>query len=369
MKILFTRFPLESARGGAEIQTISLMEGLRKRGHAVAFLGSCPTLLALCRERGIPAAELHIGPPPVTKWGAISFFWRKQRMQWKLARAMSSFRDIDAVCMLSLSEKLLLTPLLKGKVLWIEHDSVGPWLTRNPWFPRLRALSRQATTITVSELSRQIYLDLGWNPNKTIAIPNGIDLSRFHSSTETQRGTTALHVGCLSRLSPEKGLDLLITAVQSIPNATLTIVGKGKEAQRLRSLMNNSANRQALTADRSSNIQLLPHIPDPSSFYRSLDIFVLPSRTNDPFGLVAAEAMACGVPVVVTDACGIAGYLKNGTDAIVVKAGDADALRDGIERLRDPAVRKRIGEEGKRTAETAFSAEIMTARYEALLKS
>ena len=64
MKILFTRFPLESAYGGAEVQTLSLMKGLRDRGHAIAFAGSCKTLLRLCREEGFPVIELRIGPRP-----------------------------------------------------------------------------------------------------------------------------------------------------------------------------------------------------------------------------------------------------------------------------------------------------------------
>ena len=143
MKILFTRFPLESSRGGAENQTLWLMKGLIQRGHAVAFLGSCPALLAMCKEEGIPNTELNIGPPPVTKWSAISFFWRKKRMQQRLQEALSKFENVDAICMLSLSEKLLLTETAneKGiKVLWIEHDTIGRWLTKNPdasaWWSR-----------------------------------------------------------------------------------------------------------------------------------------------------------------------------------------------------------------------------------------
>jgi len=45
MNILFTRFSLESAYGGAEVQTLSLMKGLKEKGHEMIFLGSCPVLL------------------------------------------------------------------------------------------------------------------------------------------------------------------------------------------------------------------------------------------------------------------------------------------------------------------------------------
>ena len=153
MKILFTRFPLESAYGGAEVQTLSLMKGLREHGHAVVFAGSCPTLLKLCREENFPVAELNIGAPPVSKNTVIGFFWRKQNMRRQLEALLEQFSNLDALCMLSLSEKILLTPLAvhKGiKTFWIEHDRIGPWLTKNPWLKKLQQMSNAVTTIAVS---------------------------------------------------------------------------------------------------------------------------------------------------------------------------------------------------------------------------
>ncbi len=84
MRILFTRFPLESIYGGAEMQTLSLMKGLRERGHEVAFLGSCQVLLEKAISYQLSAIRLDIGSPPVTKWGAVSFLWRHNRMRKKL---------------------------------------------------------------------------------------------------------------------------------------------------------------------------------------------------------------------------------------------------------------------------------------------
>ena len=77
MNILFTRFPLESRYGGAEVQTLSLMNGLQEKGHTISFLGSCPTLLERCASISVPVQKLLIGPPPVSFKLALSFFWRK----------------------------------------------------------------------------------------------------------------------------------------------------------------------------------------------------------------------------------------------------------------------------------------------------
>lgn len=368
MRILFTRFPLESAHGGAENQTMSLIKGLSERGHAVAFLGSCPALLESTEKAHVLNAHLEIGPPPVSKWTAISFFWRKKNMQKKLETAINEFGGVDAIFMLSLSEKLLLTDtaVKKGiKVFWVEHDRVGPWLRKNPWFPTLRALSRKVMTICVSELSRKIYLGLGWNPEKTIAIPNGIDLTRFETKdSQPSTRNPQLRLGCVARLSPEKGVDLLVQAVAKIPEAELTIVGTGPDENYVRQLMNQIHAAEMMDRER---VRIVHKVDDVESFYRSIDALVLPSRDNDPFGLVVAEAMACGTPVIVTDQCGVAGYLRDGTDAVIVKADSADTLVDGIRRMKDKNVHQQLSVEGLRTVREKFTVERMVDMYERVL--
>jgi glycosyltransferase involved in cell wall biosynthesis len=382
MRILFTRFPLESALGGAENQTLWLMDGLIERGHAVAFAGSCPILLAECRKRHIPVVELDIGKPPVTKWGAISFAWRKTSMQRKLrelfdsfgmdishenekSRVMSGKSDsrLDTIVMLSLTEKLLLTDIAADagtKVVWIEHDTIGRWLTKNPWLSLLLQQSQKATTVAVSELSRKMYLNLGWDKKKVIAIPNGVELREQevmshekHSRLKTQ--DSRLRLGCISRLSKEKGVDVLIRAMAEVPDdITLEIIGTGPQEQTLKSLT------RSLNLDK--RVIFTPRIPNISDAYSRFDALILPSREHDPFGLVAAEAMLAGVPVIVTDACGIADYLTNGKDAIVAEANSVSALVNAIQEVG--ARSKELGKNGQKTALEKFSVKTMVERYE-----
>lgn len=404
MKMLFTRFPLESSYGGAEVQTLTLMKGLREKGHEILFLSSCPVLLERTKELGIKNQELRIGSPPVTKWGAVSFLWRKRRMRRKLVEAMchgevrgacppleahpstsSRFAPRDdtqrasnhdtIIFMLSLSEKLLLTDwaVKHGiKVFWIEHDRVGRWLTMNPWLPKLRKLSTLATTIVVSDLSRDLYRKLGWNPQKVISIPNGIDIERFANAQPKTYNLTPniFRIGCIARLTRDKGVDLLIEAISDLPNIALTIVGTGKEEENIHTLINR-ANQpfEALNGKTSKRINLLPTV-DPKNFYHSIDALVLPSREHDPFGLVAAEAMASGVPVIVTDACGIAPCLTNDEDALIVPAGNTLALRNAIKTLQEfSQLRKKLAERGPIIARERFSSERMVREYEKLLVS
>lgn len=370
MRILFTRFPLESVLGGAEQQTMSLMRGLSGRGHAVAFLGSCPVLIEEASKAQLLHANLEIGPPPVSRWTAISFFWRKQKMRRRLEAAFKEFGELDAVCMLSMSEKLLLTEtaVKKGiKVIWMEHDRVGNWLRKNPWLPMLRKLSEHVMTVCVSELSRKIYLELGWKPEKITAIPNGIDLKQFSpppSPRRVERGAGGVRLGCVARLSPEKGVDVLIQAVGKLPETDLIIIGKGSDEGYLRKLIEQIHASEMQSVGR---IRIIPHIDDLTAFYRSIDVLVLPSRDNDPFGLVVAEAMASGTPVIVTDQCGIAGYLRDGHDSILCRANSERALMEVVLRSMNESLRARLSENGRITAERVFSMDSMIATYSKLL--
>ncbi len=372
MNILFTRFPLESAiKGGAELQTISLMTGLIARGHHVAFAGNCPALLALCREHNIPTTEWDIGAPPVTGWHALSFFWRKRHMEESLQKLIDGFfaegRHLDAVVMLSLNGKLLLTDIVAktgAKVFWIEHDRVGNWLRRNPWLPMLRRQSRKAKTIVVSELSHKIYRELGWNEEDLLVIPNGIDAARLQSLNpipQSQPQSSMLRIGCVSRLSDEKGVDLLIEAIAPLAHVHLEIVGTGRDDTKLKAMVQAS--------NVTDMVTFTPHEDNIVNLYRRIDVLILPSRDNDPFGMVAAEAMMLGIPVIVTDQCGIAGYLTDGHDAVIAEANSVSSLQRAIEWMEDPLHRSGIGMHGKQTAEKTFALSRMIDQYEQAFKN
>ena len=395
------------------MQTLNLMKRLKEKKHYVRFLGSCPTLLEKTKEIDVPSTKFYISDPPVTKFGAVSFLWKKGEMKKKLISKIESTPpvswaeysapqgiktthefDLDSgilttdsvvklgitVFMLSLTEKLLLTEWCVKEgidVVWIEHDRVGRWLTKNPWLPKLRKLSRLVKTVVVSELSREIYVKLGWRPEDVVAIPNGIDMELFSAHGKVDRNpesgirnselsaiprpgfrvpNSGFRIGCLSRLTYDKGVDLLIEAVNSTPNVLLTIVGTGKEEKNLKELARSSENR----------IKFTDHVDDLNDFYSSIDALILPSREHDPFGICVAEAMAAGVPTIITDVCGIASHLE-GSESIIVKAGSADELRGAIEKIQRPEIWKRLAEVGPMVVKERFSVERMVEKYEEVI--
>ena len=182
-------------------------------------------------------------------------------------------------------------------------------------------------------------------------------------SPEGGRGGS-LHLGCVARLTKDKGVDLLIEAIADVPEVSLTIIGSGREEGFLRRMIGDIAAREHVAEPR---IQLIASLPDLQTFYASIDALVLPSREHDPFGLVAAEAMACGVPVIVTDACGIAGHLEDGVDALIVESNSSSALQKSIKKLLEPTVRLALAEKGLHKAKETFSREAMIQRYEEVI--
>lgn len=144
------------------------------------------------------------------------------------------------------------------------------------------------------------------------------------SRTRQQLGLNAapliLAVGYLTR---RKGFDLLIRAFQRLTQpAQLAIVGDGPERPQLTQMAANQP-----------NIHFTGHLDgaEKSSWYAAADLFVLPTR-HDPWGLVVNEAMAFGLPVVVTDAAGCAADLVKGNGR-VVPAENVPALTHAMDEL------------------------------------
>lgn len=177
--------------------------------------------------------------------------------------------------------------------------------------------------VTVSELARTTYLDEGCDPAKVRAVPLGADLELFAPPAEEPvRGTGTVFLFAGAPIV-RKGFDLLLEAFARVfaaePSAVLRSVGpRGGEAEREGITFVGPVTQAQLAAEMSR-----------------ADCLVLPSR-NDSYGMVVAEALAAGLPVVVSCMVGAAELVVPGENGWVVKAGDAGALRDRLLTLAHP---------------------------------
>ena len=108
----------------------------------------------------------------------------------------------------------------------------------------------------------------------------------------------------------------------------------------------------------SERIHWLGYCGDPASLLQASDIFVLAS-TGEAFGLVLAEAMACGVPVVGSRSGAIPEIVEDGVTGLLVTPRDATSFADAIEKLaRDEKLRRQMGASGLARVREKFSLEI-----------
>lgn len=158
-------------------------------------------------------------------------------------------------------------------------------------------------------------------------IDNGVDLSRFHpaSSFLEPKALSAPRFLCVGSLYPHKNHRLALQAFRLVrdkmPQATLAVAGDGP----LREELEQTARRLGL-GDAVSFLGTVGRIEEAM---RGCDVFVLPSD-YEGFGLVVAEAMACGLPAVATRSGGPENIIRDGTDGFLVPPGDAGQLAAGM---------------------------------------
>lgn len=183
--------------------------------------------------------------------------------------------------------------------------------------------------VAVSEgLKRELIERWGASAEKTRTIynPVAVDLEAAAATAGdlSQREPIVLAIG---RLSREKGMLDLLDAFRRVrrPEARLVIGGDGPEREAL-------AQRIAASG-LEGRVTLAGHV-DPAAYYRRARVVAVPSRT-EAFGLVVAEALAHGLPIVATACHGPREILGEGRWGRIVPIGDAEAMARGLEAALD----------------------------------
>jgi glycosyltransferase involved in cell wall biosynthesis len=168
---------------------------------------------------------------------------------------------------------------------------------------------------------------------KIVDMPNGVDVRKFRPREKDrdlvekyslEGKVVALFVG---NLQPFKGLHLLIDVMASLrdDNLVLLVVGGG---------YGESDYREAVEARGLQEKVLFAgprkHDGDLPLYYNLGDFLVLPSTHSESFGLVVLEAMASGIPAIVSSLAGPSQLVEEGKDGLVAKVGDAEDLKEKI---------------------------------------
>jgi len=189
--------------------------------------------------------------------------------------------------------------------------------------------------------------DLGCPQKKIVFVPHGLDVKREiwnPARKKEQRKRLGLNegviIGIVARLSPVKGQDILIEAMQKVvdrfPDANLLLVGEGKWKEHLGS--------RVKALDLARHVFFIPTILKDENILPFFDIFVMPSR-QEGLGLSVMEAQAQGLAVVASNVGGLPTLIENGKTGLLVPKEDGDELAQAIISLiEDPRWRLALGE-------------------------
>jgi glycosyltransferase involved in cell wall biosynthesis len=234
------------------------------------------------------------------------------------------------------------------------------------WVPRV--------IVCAANASRRAHEEVGYDKSKMTVIPNGFDLSSLVATADESlalRAASGIHpdkvvVGMLGRFNPAKDQKNFVEAATRValayPNVQFLMVGRGLDQgnAELKSWIDGTgfADRFVLLGERS----------DVAVCLRAMDMFCLSSRTEG-FPNVVGEAMAVGLPCVVTDV-GDAAMLVADTGVVVPKE-NPEALAAGLEEMLKLSQERRIalGEKARQRITSEFTIERARQRFEAIYNS
>ncbi len=220
------------------------------------------------------------------------------------------------------------------------------------WFER--AALRHAAGVNACNTGAARIVERRGFAGRARTVDLGVDLALFTPGEPRQMpGSGPQHartVGFVGRLDAAKGADVLLRAAALEPELRVAVAGDGPQREELLELA-----RALEIADRVDFVGALSpeQLPD---FYRSLDVLAVPSLTTptwmEQFGRVALEAMACGVPVVVSDS-GALPEVVGDAGVVVAEGNAADLAKALAEVVRDPDVATRLRQAGLARARAA----------------
>ncbi len=306
---------------------------------------------------------------------------------WRLRSLIRSLR-VDIVHTNSLKADILggIAGVLAGKrVLWHVRDRIAAdYLPRRAVqiFRRLTRIIPHAVITNSHATLESLMLPARSGkvsrrrPRFAEVVHDGLDLSAIPTPTRptpTGGASEALVVGLVGRISPWKGQDIFLRAIQQIhsdfPTVCFQLIGSalfGEETY--------EAELRALCTKLGLDgcVEFLGFVQNIPQQMALLSVVVHASVIDEPFGQVVIEGMAAGKPVIATRGGGVSEIVEDGVSGMLVPKKDVTALADAMRTLlRDPLLRERLGAGGRRRVQESFRIEFTAAKtmdlYERLM--
>lgn len=359
--------------GGAQTIILALLRHLPSRGFSILVgsydTGTRPDLEFLDAVRGT-GAEIAA---PALRWSGPR----------DLLTVRTTIRDLVArhrIDLVHTHENLssTLVALTALPAACARVATAYGWWERNRKLKALFALERRLAlprfdrVCTVADSLRQRIIGSGVAAARVRVVHTGLELAQFPPTRDRDAlrrrfglSPEAVVVGTLGRLAPEKGLHLLIDALDRLQHRhdrlALLIAGTGQERAGLEERC-----RALGLADR---VRFAGFVAEAIDAYRAMDVFALPSILPEGLPTVALEAQAAGLPVIASDIGGTRDTIAVGETGELVEPGDVAALTAAIDRLlSDPGERVRMGAAARARIERHFTLPAMIDAIEGIYR-
>ena len=377
--------------GGSEFALIAMLTAIRSiRPHwqvQVVLPGDGPLRTRAeqaglaCTSVPMPAALSHLG-----EWSTVQRGWTLgarvalgarlcaggaalPAYEVKLRAALSRFEP-DVIHTNGLKAHVLGARLRSSRtaLVWHLHEYVSRRrVTR--WLMRRYASRCDALVANSASVANDVRASLGPNP-PTHVVPNAVDLQVFEPDgprldLDRLAGFQSvpagvMRVGLIGTFARWKGHEIFLDALRHAPPTIRGYIIGGPLYDTANSQYTEQDLRQMIESRGLAGRVGLTGFAEAAPAIRALDVVVHASTEPEPFGLVIAEAMACGRAVITTGSGGAAELIDPPHDALVVEPGDARALAGAVARLaQDRILRDTLGRQARASAIARFALDRM----------
>jgi glycosyltransferase involved in cell wall biosynthesis len=364
-----------STFGGAERQASIAVPSLAKLGFDITvMIGPSTSGIDWLREYGVEdlvhTPDFPGGWPKPRGLGRLALPSRYLRCVRRVAaevRRVALERNADMIFAAMAFSWVAATPVARQlgiPIVWRAGGTEGGMLERlalRAW----AAYNPPDLLICCGEGVRQMFAPL--IPAPAVVVPNGVDTERFNPRVDApvffRPPGAKVVIGFGARLAPQKRPEDLIRAaallVPRYPEASFVIAGDGSRRPDYEALARSLGIAHA--------VRFVGYVPDMRSFYSSVDIVVLPSRSEGCPNVVL-ESMAMRRALIVSDSAGSREVVTDGVTGLMYPIGDIGALAGALRRLLDdPVMCQTLARRGYERAVKSFDAQASAARLAGVL--
>ena len=341
--------------GGVQVHVRELTDHLRSRGHDVLVVAPA---MASPSENGVRIVGRSIAVP---YQGTVAPICPSPFSAVAIGRALAEFRPdlVHAHEPVAPSTSMFATIRSRAPVVATFHAHAERSALFDVAAPILKPVWRRSVLRVAVSHAAKSFVESRLGDDVRV-IPNGVDVARFRDAKPAHDLPEGRRIAWVGRLDRQKGFPVALRAFELLarddPHLHLVVAGDGRDRAAV----------DTLPLDVKDRVALLGTVPHPAlpHYLAACDVFVGAATGQESFGMVLAEAMAAGLPVVATDIAGYREVVRDGVDGLLVRPSDAPALAAALGRvLGDTRLARRLAKGGRARADE-FSWDAVTTRLE-----